>query len=165
MSHRCGCGPGNGGQVPVCQEFGTSTAGTGNRDRKGAGNRVARNDAAAPDAVTFTLCVPKPQHGAIVVVAGARNHNVRHRCGRRRNLPVMPRFSRKAAGTGRPPNRARSQPEPCPSRTRAVPDAATAPSAPPARRPGQAPRQPALQNRLLSETHASYSFRLISIRY
>ena len=41
-----------GGQVPlVSQEPGTWTADTGSRDR---------NDAAAPDAVTFTKYVPEP---------------------------------------------------------------------------------------------------------
>ena len=89
MSHRCGCGP--QGWRPgalVSQERGTWTAGTGYRGTWTActGYRermirepVARNDAAAPDAVTFTLCVPQPIR--CDRVEASRDHCYRSACG------------------------------------------------------------------------------------
>ena len=42
MSHRCCCGPGLAAECPVWLEFGTSTAGTGNRERKEQPGRQER---------------------------------------------------------------------------------------------------------------------------
>jgi hypothetical protein len=71
-----GCGPEAGGEVPGMPETGDLNGGTGNRERKAAGNRVARNGTAAPDAVTFTLYVPEPHRCPIVVVGLACGYSI-----------------------------------------------------------------------------------------
>ncbi len=84
MGHRCGCprpaeqhrcpivavaARGAGGQVPGGPEARDLNDGHREPGVERAGNRVARNGAVAPDAVTFTLCTPEPHRWAIVAVA------------------------------------------------------------------------------------------------
>ena len=100
MGHRCGCPAPSSIDVPIvavtapggwrpsarCQEFGPQR-----RAQKRDGNRVARNGAAAPDAVIHTLCVPEP---AVAVMSSARRGSTRPRL-----LDVGPNCGDGAAAT------------------------------------------------------------------
>ncbi len=71
-------------KCPVGQESGGLNSRHPDPGAERAGNRVARNDAAAPDAVTFTKCESEPHRWPIVAVRQTRRTTtMAHGCGSR----------------------------------------------------------------------------------